>query len=77
MNTPDVTTVQKLVAGGYAVLGAILALLEAFGLDLTTEQVAAVLGLYTALGAFYVIADAVIRHGRSKIAAEREARRIP
>lgn len=69
METPDITPVQKLATGAVALLGAVLTALTAFGVDLTTEQVTAVLGLGTALGGFLVIADAVIRHGRAGLAA--------
>lgn len=66
MNTPDVTLVQKLVGAVIAVLAALLPVLTAFGVSITTEQITAILGFATALGSAFVIADAVIRNGRSR-----------
>lgn len=73
MQTPDVTPVQKLVAAALTVLGAGLTLAMSFGVDLTTEQVTAIGGFAAAVGSAFVVADAVIRNGRSKIVANSEA----
>lgn len=66
MSTPDVTAAQIVGA-----LGALItALVVLFKLDLSDAQQA---GLITALGTIvpvaWAIADAIIRHGRSKVAA--------
>lgn len=73
METPDVTAVQKLVAGVAAAVPAIGALLIAFGVDISTEQLGAVSGAILALGAVYVLADALIRRGRASVEAARVA----
>jgi hypothetical protein len=69
VQTPDITPVQKLVASAITLLAAVLTVATSFGVDLTTEQITALLGLATALGAFFVVADAVIRHGRAGLAS--------
>ena len=69
LQTPDVTLVQKLVAAGAGLVGAVLTALAAFGVALDAAQISAILGLYTALGGVFVIADAVIRNGRAKMMA--------
>lgn len=66
LKTPDVTLVQKLVAAVSALIAAGLAALQAFGVDLTTEQVTSIVGLWTALASVFVIADAIIRNGRAR-----------
>jgi len=64
MNTPNITTAQMV-----AVIGAVFALLAAFGLHVTGAERGAIVNLATVLAPVLVAADAVIRHGRSKIAA--------
>lgn len=67
MQTPDITPIQKLVALGAGVIPALIAVVNAFGIyDVTAEQSGAILGLYTVLGSFTVLADAIIRNGRSR-----------
>jgi len=61
MSTPDTTTTQAI-----ALLRAIIAVLIAFGLHLTSTQQIAILGLAATLSSSLVIADAIIRHGRSR-----------
>jgi len=65
MSTPDVTAVQKLVAAFTAVLATGLGVATSFGVNLTVDQDTKILALWAALGGFLVVADAVIRHGRS------------
>jgi hypothetical protein len=67
--TPDITPVQKLGAALLAGLFALLALLKAFGVDIDEGQSTAIIGAATAFVAIAVAADAVIRHGRSNVAA--------
>ncbi len=66
MQTPDLTLVQKLGGAIMLLLGAIWPLLEAFGHGLTGQQTIAVTGFVTAFVSVAVIADAVIRNGRSR-----------
>lgn len=66
LSTPDITLMQKLVAAISAIITAGLGVAQAFGADLTVEQSAALLGLWAALGSVLVVADAVIRNGRSR-----------
>lgn len=73
MNTPDVTSIQKLVGAGAAVLTSLLTLLAAFGVELTVAQQGAILGFAGTVGAALVVADAVIRHGRSRNLGNPEA----
>lgn len=65
MQTPDITKAQIL-----ALIQAVLALAIAFGVDLSTEQQTAILGLAGAVAVVLPIADAIIRNGRSRIVAE-------
>lgn len=69
MATPDVTPIQMLGGGALALLGAIFGVFAAFGHALTGEQTIAISGLVTAFVSVAVVADAVIRNGRSRIAA--------
>lgn len=66
METPNVTLVQKLVGAALTVASSLITLLVAFGVDITTEQIAAILGSLSAFGSFLVLADAIIRNGRSR-----------
>lgn len=63
---PDITSVQKAVAAGAVLLSSILGLVAAFGVTLSAAQIAAIGGAYAALGSFLVLADAIIRNGRSR-----------
>lgn len=65
MQTPDITKAQVL-----ALMQAVIALVVAFGVDLSTEQQTAILGLAGAVAVVLPIADAIIRNGRSRIVAE-------
>jgi len=67
--TPDITAMQKIVGAVTVVIVAALGAAQAFGWDITPEQNGAVLSLWTALGGVLVIADAVIRNGRSRALA--------
>lgn len=69
LSTPDITLMQKLVGAITALVTAGIGVAKAFGADLTVQQSAALLGLWAALGSVLVIADAVIRHGRSRLLA--------
>lgn len=64
MNTPDTTKAQ--IA---ALTQAILAVLIAFGVHLTQPQQLALLGLSGVVFTTLVVADAIIRHGRSRALA--------
>ena len=67
LNTPDVTAVQKLVAAGAGLLTAVVALVNAFEwVTVDAGEAAALMGVYAALGSVLVIADAIIRNGRSR-----------
>lgn len=65
MNMPDVTKAQII-----ALVQAVLALVIAFGVDLTEAQQTAIIGLAGAVAIVLPIADAIIRNGRSRIYAE-------
>lgn len=65
MQTPDITKAQIL-----ALVQAVIAVAVAFGVSLTSEQQAAILGLAGAVAIVLPIADAIIRNGRSRIVAE-------
>ncbi len=52
-----------------ATVGAVIAVAVSFGVDITQQQQDALLNLTGIVAAFLLGADAVIRHGRSKIAA--------
>lgn len=67
LQTPDITAIQKLVAAGLVLLGAVLALVNAF--DWTTidaGEATAITGVYTAFGSVLVLADSIIRNGRAR-----------
>jgi hypothetical protein len=64
LSTPDITKAQIL-----SLVTAALGLAVSFGLDLSTGQQAAVIAFCTAALVFLPVADAIIRHGRSKVAA--------
>lgn len=67
LETPDVTAVQKLSAAGLVLLGAILAMVNAFGwATIDAGEAAAVTGVYSSFAAFALIADAIIRNGRAR-----------
>lgn len=69
MKTPDVTPVQAIGAALMVLLAALWPVLDAFGVGLTTVQVVAVSAFVTQFVAFAVVADAVIRNGRARVAA--------
>lgn len=64
MNTPDITKAQIV-----ATLQAVIAVALAFGLSLTPAQQVAILGLAGIVAGTLHIADAIIRHGRSRALA--------
>jgi hypothetical protein len=64
LSTPDITKAQIL-----SLVTAVLGLAASFGLDLSTAQQAAIIAFVTAVLVFLPLADAIIRHGRSKVAA--------
>ena len=61
MKTPDITPAQLV-----AVVGSVISVLVAFGLNLTKEQEQAILNLAQVLAPFLLASDAVIRYGRSR-----------
>lgn len=67
--TPDVTTVQKLVGSLTVVIGAGLTAATSFGVNLSVDQDTKILALWAALGGVIVLADSIIRSGRSKVHA--------
>lgn len=69
MKMPDVTPIQYLGAAALGLLGAAYGLLAAFGHALTSEQTIAITGFATAFVSMAVLGDAIIRNGRSRIAA--------
>ena len=67
LETPNVTAVQKLAAAGLVLLGSLLALVNAFEwADIDAGEAAAVSGTYSAFASVVVLADAIIRNGRSR-----------
>lgn len=70
MDTPDITKAQII-----ALVQAVLALVVAFGIDLTDDQTTAIIGLAGALAVVLPLADAIIRNGRSRIYAAHVANR--
>lgn len=64
---PDITKAQIV-----ALVQAVLATLVAFGVDLTKDQQEALMQLAGVLGGAIVVADAIIRNGRSKVLVQRE-----
>jgi hypothetical protein len=59
--TPDITTAQII-----AVVGAVIALAVAFGLDISQEKQDAIRNLVLVLAPVLIAADGLIRHGRSR-----------
>lgn len=67
METPNITTMQKLVGALSALIVAGIACVNAFGWsEIDATESAALLGLWAALGSVAVLADAIIRNGRSR-----------
>lgn len=64
MRTPDITTAQIV-----AVVGAIIGVLLAAGLDISDDLRDAIILLVTVLAPVVIGGDAVIRNGRAKAAA--------
>lgn len=69
--TPDVTKADII-----ALVQAVLALLIAFGLDLTDVQVASIIGLSAVLAGAIPIADAHRRAGRVPLVMQRELHQV-
>lgn len=65
--TPDVTTVQVIT-----LVQAVVGLLLAFGLDVSSELQAAIVQLVTAVAVVLPLADAFIRNGRARGGSRRE-----
>lgn len=59
--TPEITTAQIV-----ALVGAILGVAVAAGLDISDELQSQIINLVTILSSFLVAGDAVVRHGRSR-----------
>jgi hypothetical protein len=68
MHMPDITKVQIV-----AVVQAVIALALALGLDINDATQTSIIALAGAVSSALVIADSIIRNGRSKIAANPEA----
>lgn len=77
IQTPDLTLVQKLGGAALLLLGSIFGLLEAFGHPLTNAQTIAISTTVTSFVSVAVVADAVIRNGRSRIAAAKAMPKPP
>jgi multisubunit Na+/H+ antiporter MnhB subunit len=58
--TPDITPAQIV-----AVVGAVIAVLVAFGVDLSKAQTDAVIQAVSVIAGVLIAGDAVVRHGRS------------
>jgi hypothetical protein len=69
LSTPDITLMQKLVGAITLLITAGIGVAQAFGTNLTVGQSAALLSVWAALGSVLVLADAVIRNGRSRALA--------
>jgi multisubunit Na+/H+ antiporter MnhB subunit len=65
--TPDITPAQIV-----AVVGAVIAVLVAFGVDLSKEQVDAVIQAVAVIAGVLIAGDAVVRHGRATGNARKE-----
>jgi hypothetical protein len=63
MKMPDITLAQVVT-----LVGAVIALAVAFGVDITNDQKVAVVGLVTILGSVFLHSDAKIRNGRAEVA---------
>jgi hypothetical protein len=59
--TPDITTAQIV-----AVVGAVMSIAVAFGLDISDDKRNGIIQLVSVLAPLLIGADAVIRHGRSR-----------
>lgn len=66
LKTPDITPAQIVALAGSAI-----ALLSAFGLPLSEEQSQAILDFVQVVAPVLLASDAVIRFGRSMMAAKR------
>lgn len=77
MSTPDLTTVQKISGAIMVLLAALWPLLEAFDYGLNTTQTVAISGFVTAFVSVAVLADSIIRSGRSRVAAAKVAKPAP
>lgn len=64
--TPDVSAIQKLVGAITILIASGLTAATSFGVPLTVDQDTKLLGVWAALGAVIVLADSIIRSGRSK-----------
>lgn len=61
LKTPDISVAQIV-----ACVGALLAVLVAAGLDISDELQSSIITLVTVLAPVLLVADAAIRHGRSR-----------
>ncbi len=59
--TPEITVAQIV-----AVVGSVLGVLVAAGLDISEELQSSIIDLITVLGPLLIAGDALIRHGRSR-----------
>jgi hypothetical protein len=67
MQRPDITPAQLV-----ALVGSVLALAVAFGVPISEAQSAAIVDTVQILAPILLAADAVIRHGRSRVAVATE-----
>lgn len=67
LKTPDVTPMQMIVGAISGLVTAVIGMVAAFGwAELSLEQTGALLGAWAAFGSVLVLADAIIRNGRSR-----------
>lgn len=67
-STPDITKAQVV-----SVVTPVLAVLVAFGVDLSDAQQTAILGLAGVVATVVALGDAIIRHGRATGSASKES----
>jgi hypothetical protein len=67
LSTPDLTPMQLIVGAVSGVITAVVTLVNVFGwAAIDAVETAALLGVWAALGSVLVLADAIIRNGRSR-----------
>ena len=70
LKTPDVTPIQMIVGAITVWLTSIITLVNVFGwAEIDATEGAALMGVWSALGGIAVLADAIIRNGRSRALA--------
>jgi hypothetical protein len=70
LSTPDITPVQLVVGAVSTLIAAVIVLVNTFGwANISPAEGAAIFGVWSALGGLAVLADAIIRNGRSRALA--------